>query len=127
MHEINKVLSAAGRRLALTNFIKGLVYVGAAIVAGLILARLVERAFALGLALVIGWMAVPKMDLFGLKTRKLAQKDRDAQVTLMKAAQLDIEKLKEDMSEKLGLEKDKLEAPKAEKPEPRTPEELKRA
>ena len=38
--------------------------------------------------LVIVWMAVPRMDLFGLKTRKLAQKDRDQQVTLMKAAPL---------------------------------------
>jgi hypothetical protein len=50
MHEINKVLSAAAMRLAVANFIKGLLFVSAAIVLGLILARVVERVFGLAFA-----------------------------------------------------------------------------
>jgi hypothetical protein len=47
MHEINRVLSAAAMRLAVTNFIKGVVYVATVVVLGLIVARIVERVLGL--------------------------------------------------------------------------------
>ncbi|HVU62985.1 MAG TPA: hypothetical protein VHC70_03345 [Phycisphaerales bacterium] len=47
MHEINRVLSAAAMRLAVTNFIKGVIAVASGIVLGLIVARIVERVVGL--------------------------------------------------------------------------------
>jgi hypothetical protein len=47
MHEINRVLSAAAWRMGIANFFKGLVFVAMALVAGLILTRIVQQVFGL--------------------------------------------------------------------------------
>jgi len=220
--EINRVLTAAAWRLGFTNFIRGLVYFGAVIVAGLIITRVVQQMFslafpwqviayscagaavlgglvwavvvrpskaavarrvdeganlkeslstalsierqqddpwarvtvesairqargvrvgqavpihaprfwpvpfALGLALVIVWMAVPKMDVLGWKARQVAQEKQRAEATIIKAAEIDIKKFEDQTEKQFGLDKEKMEAPNLEKPEPRTPEEKKR-
>jgi chemotaxis protein histidine kinase CheA len=224
MHEINKVLSAAAMRMAIANFFKGLVYVAAAIVLGLILARVVEQVFALtfawkiiahsaagaavlgsivwaiatrpskaavarrvdeganlkevlstalsiekfqnedpwarvtvesavrqargvrvshavpigaprfwpvpfalALALAIVWIAFPRMDVFGWRATKVAEEKKTLEIKQVKAEAIEAKKKIEEMSDKLGLEKDPVEPPTADKPEPRDPEAIRRS
>ncbi len=223
MHEINRVLAAAAMRLAVANFIRGLVFAATAIVLGLLLSRIVQQLFgltfpwkiiaysaagaailfglvwsfvvrpskaavarrvdeganlkeslstalsiekyqnedpwarvtvesairqargvrvshavpinapkfwpvpfALALAFAVVWMAFPRMDVLGWRAKVIAEEKRAVAITQVKADKIEIKKI-EDMAEKLGLEKEKVEPPTAEKPEPRDPEAMRRA
>lgn len=224
MQEINRVLSAAAMRLAVANFIRGLVFAATAIVLGLLLARIVQQVFglafpwkiiaysaagaalltafvwsfvvrpskaavarrvdeganlkeslstalsiekyqnddpwarvtvesavrqargvrvshavpiaapkfwpvpfALALAFAVVWMAFPRMDVLGWRAKAVAEEKKSVAITQVKAEAIDVKKMTQDISDKLGLEKDKIEPPTAEKPEPRDPEAMRRA
>lgn len=80
---------------------------------------------ALGLAFAVVWMALPRMDVLGWTARKVAEEKKSATLVQFKADKLEIKRL-EDKVEKLGLDKDKIDAPATDRPEPRTPEEARR-
>lgn len=80
----------------------------------------------MALAMVVLWIALPKMDVLGWNARKLAEETRQAQVVTAKAEAIEATKKIEDMMDKLGLEKEKSEVPQPETPTPRTPEDVKR-
>ncbi len=80
----------------------------------------------LALALAVLWMALPRLDVLGWNARKLAEETRQAQIVEAKAEVIQATKKVEDMVEKLGLDKDAVEAPKPEPIAPRTPEDVRR-
>lgn len=88
--------------------------------------RLWPVPFALAIAFVIVWIAMPRMDMFGWKAARVAEETRKLQIVQAKADVLDIKKIQE-MTKDLGLEKDPTEPPAAEKPEPRDPEAIRRS
>jgi hypothetical protein len=83
--------------------------------------------FALALAFAVVWMAFPRLDVLGWRAKAVAAEKRVTAITQVKAEAIDVKKKIEEMSEKLGLEKDKVEPPAADKPEPRDPEAMRRA
>ncbi len=83
---------------------------------------------ALGLALAVVFLTVPRMDVLGWYRNALAKKEVEEQRTIAVAEQRAVEKLKQDTFEKLGIEPDEpVTPPGAEKPEPSSPEEIRRA
>ncbi|MBX3404235.1 MAG: hypothetical protein KF699_12570 [Phycisphaeraceae bacterium] len=83
---------------------------------------------ALGLALAVVFLALPRMDVLGWYQNAMAKKEVEEQRTIAVAEQRAVEKLKQDTFEKLGLEPDEPAAePGGEKPEPSSPEEIRRA
>lgn len=83
---------------------------------------------ALGLALAVVFLALPRMDVLGWYKNAMAKKEVEEQRTIAVAEQQNVEKLKQETFEKLGLEPDEPAAePGAEKPEPSSPEEIRRA
>lgn len=80
----------------------------------------------MALAMVVLWIALPRMDVLGWSARKLAEDTRQAQVVQAKAEAIEATKKVEDMMDKLGLDKEASEVPKPEAPTPRTPEDIKR-
>lgn len=83
---------------------------------------------AMGLALAVVFLALPRMDVLGWYKNAMAKKEVEEQRTIAVAEQQNVEKLKQETFEKLGLEPDEPAAePGAEKPEPSSPEEIRRA
>ena len=83
---------------------------------------------ALGLALAVVFIALPRMDVLGWYQNAMAKKEVEEQRTIAVAEQRAVEKLKQDTFEKLGLEPDEPAAePGGERPEPSSPEEIRRA
>lgn len=83
---------------------------------------------ALGLALAVVFLALPRLDVLGWYQNAMAKKEVEEQRTIAVAEQRAVEKLKQDTFEKLGLEPDEPAAePAGEKPEPASPEEIRRA
>jgi chemotaxis protein histidine kinase CheA len=83
--------------------------------------------FALALAFAVVWMAFPRLDVLGWRAKAVAEEKRTVAITQVKAEAIDVKKKLDEVSDKLGLEKDKVEPPTADKPEPRDPEAMKRA
>ncbi len=83
--------------------------------------------FALALAFAVVWMAFPRLDVLGWRAKAVAEEKKAVAITQVKAEAIDVKKLTQDISDKLGLEKEKVEPPSAEKPEPRDPEAMRRA
>ncbi len=83
---------------------------------------------ALGLALAVVFLAVPRMDVMGWYKNAVAKKEQEEQKILAVAEQKKVEKLKQETFEKLGLEPETPEVnADAEKPEPTDPEAIRRA
>lgn len=83
---------------------------------------------ALGLALAVLFLTMPKLNWFTVKAPALAQAPANqAEVVQAKAETKEAEKKIEELTKKLNLDAKKPEAEEAKKPEPQNPEDIRKA
>ena len=82
---------------------------------------------ALGIALAIVFITVPRFDLLGWTKQQTAKADRQAQIVQAKTEAIDAQKKVEEMVKNLDLDKDKPESTAPEKPEVKDPEAIRKS
>ena len=82
---------------------------------------------AMGLALAVLFMALPKLNWFTMNAPALAESPKQAEVVQAKQEVTEAKKKIEEVTKKLDLDKKKPETEVASKPEPQNPEEIRKA
>lgn len=83
---------------------------------------------AAGLALLIAFMAMPDLDLFGVTAAKTEQARKENEIRLVREELKDTQKRIEELARKAGIEPGKLQDPEMpDTKEPQTPEEIRRS